>query len=802
MLEEAILKWIANVENVDISSITRPDIEEMDHAEDRPSMIDETAYRELVFNSVAYRWLVAGLVQTLTLEVVNVDLDVRGRIHQDVYNCFKHSRYITRQKPPERYQMSFVADWNPTEFLHEQFGSQCDIGRLLSETLTLTGTPTDAQILPCSEYLKQTWPTTGPAFLNLLKKALVSGEHVSGDLEDTTTVRCEFSNSGFTVRVEGIADSIATIGEQVGWLGAALRPSASESEFATCQPIFNISKPGTGPAMCTVGFQMAPMDLTEDTPGQCWHAIFRNPVIVEGYPIPRRKRYGSGLEMPLNVMAGLNSSPRIHKYGDNFYLKGYSTALVPTEKIDNVVLWHLYYSDDGSRLPYPNSTGLDCTDFDIQVLTASRHVVGWCSNAKFKTGAADMNYAIGASQLQRPGKEFALEKVSFSFGQFVTGGCQFAIGRKDQHVRATKGTYIDKLKWLDKKYVTLWDVEDERGWLINGNAALLHLLRSSLHDSSTDKFSSDFHFQPQHFQESGNPHTLDSALEVLRNSKNQQLELYDKDTDIQQGCETTSRTTVKDRVEELYEILEKLFDHTVTSEASSKGLNAKSRFQNHLEGWDFKDIATNRDPFFTKRATLGLSLLGWPDLTRALSAITLFGKGFGDLIQATVTQGGGECKEWMTVPKNRNLLCVSNSHLKDIINDEGGSLSTNPITVTPGLLWKTPSSTNPFDISCQCETAKSSSRKHHAIQSLISSKLWTGSSRARVSLDDHCNGAVIFGPLIDWNRSWGDKEGESRVWAWLSSLSVLGGSTTSQQTDSNDLASSSSSLPASSPAET
>ena len=412
-----------------------------------------------------------------------------------------------------------------------------------------------------------------------------------------------------------------------------------------------------------------------------------------------------------------------------------------------------------------------------------------------------MDYDIRASQLQRPGKEFALEKISFSFGQFVTGGCQFAIGRKDQHVRVTKGTYIDKLKWLDKKYVTMWDVDDERGWLVNGNAALLHLLRSSLHHSSTDKFSSDFHFQPQSFQESKNPHTLDSALEVLRNSKNQQLELYDKDIDIQQGCATTSRTTVKDRVEELYEILEKLFDHTVTAEASSKGLNAKSRFQDHLEGWDFRDIATSRDPFFTKRATLGLSMLGWPDLTRAVSAITLFGKGFGDLIEATGTPGGGQCKEWMTVAKNKNLLCVSNSYLKDIINDEGGNLDTNPITVVPGLLWKVPSSTNPFDMSCRCGATESSSTKHHAVQSLISTKLWAGRSQACVNLDDYCQGAVIFGPLIDWKGSWGTTEGESRVRSWFSTLSVLGGSTTSQQTDSNDLASSSSSFPGFSPAE-
>ena len=84
--------------------------------------------------------------------------------------------------------MTFTADWNPTEFLCQQFGSQCDISRLLGEVLTFTGTATDAQILPCSEYLDQTWPTTGLAFLELLRKALVSDGAVAGMLKNQADI--------------------------------------------------------------------------------------------------------------------------------------------------------------------------------------------------------------------------------------------------------------------------------------------------------------------------------------------------------------------------------------------------------------------------------------------------------------------------------------------------------------------------------------------------------------------------------------------------------------------------------------
>jgi hypothetical protein len=57
-----------------------------------------------------------------------------------------------------------------------------------------------------------------------------------------------------------------------------------------------------------------------------------------------------------------------------------------------------------------------------------------------------MNYGIKGSQLKSPGKNFSLEKVSFSVGQIVTGGCQFSIGHKDILVCITRAGYVAKLR--------------------------------------------------------------------------------------------------------------------------------------------------------------------------------------------------------------------------------------------------------------------------------------------------------------------------------------------------------------------
>ncbi|KAF5711522.1 Pfs domain-containing protein [Fusarium mundagurra] len=766
-----IIDWLRGVsieQRPDIDSLHSASDEELEEElEEQPSLLDRKGYRETVFKSFAFKWLVDDLVKSMTLQTTEEDAGVRLR--QDISRHLANDQYISKRKASKHYKVTFSANWNPDEYLREQFKEPYDLGRLLGETITLTGSITDAQALPCAEYLSQTWPNSGLILLDLLRFSLVSGKPVS-----------------------------ATIGEQIGWLGAALRSSFSEAGLATCCPDFHSSWPGVGPLHCTIEYPVTqinpePQGLGE---GMCWHAMFRNPVIVTGYPIPKRKRYRSGLEVPLNVMSGLTMSPRIHKYKGRHFFKGFSTALVPTGKIDDMIFWHFFYHPEGSHLPYPHLDDTEYPDVDHQDLTRARHVVGWCSQAKGYAGAPGMNYDIGVTQLNQPGREFALEKVSFSVGQLVTAGCQFAIGRKDRHVNATRGTYKDKLECLDWNYVTLWDVDEKRGWLLSGTAALLHLLRASLEHCRTDKFRSEFLFQADEFQESMEPHSMQSVMDVLLSPTNRKLKLYVKDEysyeerkllpDGQVHVETKTiitYKTIKDRVEELYETLEKLIDHTVSSSSSFKGINAKRRPHDHLEGWDFADIAKDRDPFVLKKTNLPLSLMGWGDMTRAIPSITLFGKGFGDLIVASRTGPDStltNCSEWEKVPKGKNLLCVRNWDLREIIRRTGNQ-TTTPITVVPGLLWKSSSSSSPFRGCCSCESDGGNDKTplHHAIQHLVPTKHLTNSDSV-VDLDKHIDGAVIFGPWKQWEYPWRSADTGSPGGEPAESM-VLGNSDTSSQ---------------------
>ncbi len=195
-------------------------------------------------------------------------------------------------------------------------------------------------------------------------------------------------NAFLEATIEGSADSVAEVAEQIGWLGAAFRKSSDEDSMSLCVPtirIYQTALPGKTFSGGYLGFSTRKIaDAT--AAGQCWHKLFRNPIIVEGYPIPKRNRYGTGLEIPISMISSLAESPRLHQFLGRRLLKGFSTAVVPTEKLGDSILWHLHYTEDGSRLPYPDFETVPCVDVGLDEVVKGRHILGWCTEASLHAG--------------------------------------------------------------------------------------------------------------------------------------------------------------------------------------------------------------------------------------------------------------------------------------------------------------------------------------------------------------------------------------------------------------------------------
>ncbi|GMG26465.1 unnamed protein product [Aspergillus oryzae] len=239
-----------------------------------------------------------------------------------------------------------------------------------------------------------------------------------------------------------------------------------------------------------------------------------------------------------------------------------------------------------------------------------------------------------------------------------------------------------------------------------------------------DEISTEFLFNVEDMQEAPEACRASSAIKVLVNSNNRKLPIY---------LEKDGYLRLEDRIEELYDTLEKIMDYEVGMATQSSA--SSSRARKYLEGWDFNDLATSRDIFYPRVAKLKAIGNGWVDFARAIHAVTLFGRRFGEVIQPIST---GSCTKWAQLPKDMYYLAASIHDLKEIMDMDGDS-EANPIVLAHNIIWHNP------DIfgSCQCEV-EGQEKHSDLVQVLLPSALKKGLlSNHQVPLE--ARGAVIFG---------------------------------------------------------
>jgi hypothetical protein len=318
---------------------------------------------------------------------------------------------------------------------------------------------------------------------------------------------------------------------------------------------------------------------------------------------------------------------------------------------------------------------------------------------------------------------------------------------------------MTKIQWISSKYVNLWDVGDKRGWLVNGASALLHLVRASLKHSKR-KLGSAFQLDPTHLLDVGGDTHAGSAIEVLLDEGNRNLRLYADKTEVVEeeikengsirleSRKTTKWYTLEDRIEHMYNILEKLIDHQADVERRS-GLQINPRPRRQLEGWDFKDLMADGDPFFPRLDIVQEMGKGWIDFTRSIHALCLFGQGFGELIQPKQAVMNS-CCNWSSLPKGKYYLAACIRDLKEIIEDNGDSAS-NPVKLCDNVLWSVKHAT--FQ-PCPC-TTHSNSKHHDPVQALFPSN-FKKKLRKKTQVDLKDRGAVIFGQNRNLHWHWKD----------------------------------------------
>lgn len=198
------------------------------------------------------------------------------------------------------------------------------------------------------------------------------------------------------ITVVGVADSIAEVCQQFAWVGAALQSAPADIEASLSEFSPRISKTtwketeNGKELVCELDFVMESHTKRSSGPGSCWHNMLKSPVLVNGFPIRAKSVRGIGVEMTLDIMADLVGSHRAIEFDGKLILKGFSTMLSAVKQIDDFLVWHYTFHTDKTRIPFFDAGAPVSGDIHLGLLEHSRHIIGWCSSARYYAGKRDV----------------------------------------------------------------------------------------------------------------------------------------------------------------------------------------------------------------------------------------------------------------------------------------------------------------------------------------------------------------------------------------------------------------------------
>ena len=171
-MQRKVWDWV-NEEEPDNVLIEEPSIEiseEQDLSCDSPEdPIDR--YRTLIIKTSAYQWLLSVMRRELTLVVEQED--ILGNIHREISKVLPPVPKFSNRRQPDAIKLLYVLKWNPETFISgQEYAEERTVA--MERAITLTGTLTNAQALPCIQYLRQMWPTNGERILRLMQQLLES----------------------------------------------------------------------------------------------------------------------------------------------------------------------------------------------------------------------------------------------------------------------------------------------------------------------------------------------------------------------------------------------------------------------------------------------------------------------------------------------------------------------------------------------------------------------------------------------------------------------------------------------------
>ena len=353
--------------------IDLPELDELDDS-DGPDIAEA---RQFLLEGDESEWLATRLKTLNSLGMVTRCLNhVRQKFIETLDGSGVHYGGIGQS-------MNMEIEWNPYEFLMAQFQSVVDLG----DSIVLVGHGMTTYATTCRQYLDEVWPVLGFAVLDVVQRAVESSVgRAEGSLKGSK-LQISINRDSIYVSASGRAVRLGDIMEIIVWMGTACRASKDTDRLAYCEP--QISKQTSHDIAVKVSYLETTLGPIEDADSvaTCWHAMFRNAVVADGYPVPMRYNDEVGLELSPAMMAFLAHTPWAVRYQGHFFLKGFNTIMAPTKQQDQSVQWHFLVNKNCERMSH--NEGSKYSKFYEQgdlFLQGSRHFVGWSHAVKVVAG--------------------------------------------------------------------------------------------------------------------------------------------------------------------------------------------------------------------------------------------------------------------------------------------------------------------------------------------------------------------------------------------------------------------------------
>ncbi|OAL51735.1 hypothetical protein IQ07DRAFT_390101 [Pyrenochaeta sp. DS3sAY3a] len=640
---------------------------------------------------------------------------------------------LRKHKATKTYEVSFTLDWDLPKFLQSQ-EYDTNPETAMENAITITGNSTEAQAITCGQYMDQTWPLVGREVLQSLQHAaLVKWSHTSMEqvmtshnstviLKDGTRLIIEFAASQTFIIAHGDQTTLTELSEQLAWLGSALRPSLNSDGVTLTTPRVGrivTSKNGTAASVDIVFTSnlMSIRSATEaDLDASCWHALFQNPTIVNGFPILARENSERGLQIPFHMLHTLAEATYLTTYHSTIILKGLVTMLVPTKRSHRSITWHFLHNENGRRLSYSsvmsrcsNSISADVIDIDEFGADHMTHFVGWCPKITrhFGTELAAYEKIEYAGVRKCPAGFAVRQKLTISVGRFIGFSGTVVRGNRDRAEFVKYSGYSTMVEFARKLPVLFYDTATEQAWQADGASALLHIARTQLvrkpYGGTNALFNNmalnDVPFN--HSNPSGGPDSCVSTLMDDMNMKHKimrEFESYAEEKmsfshegtqSVGGGQEIYKTTSFKELVCQVWNTLEKMYDQQMDEKMNKTLRPLQSPFETMLEGYEYMDLVSAKHILTRRGLSLHTNGSAWLPFVKGIRAITLFGKHFGEMYKAADCSKMALCKQWVTLPRGQEYIAVPVSLLKEIKQNsiEEGEVDECSDELAEGISW-------------------------------------------------------------------------------------------------------------------